>query len=360
MLSTAVCLAFLIPATAAGLSSLVYMIFGKLGQRHKVAARESFDFTILIPAHNEEKILEAALRSLGAQDYPRERVRVVVVADNCTDGTAAATVRHGAECVVRTDGTNIGKGYALAAGMEQLARRASTRSVVLVLDADCELSANALHELNLAFASGAQILQCAVVSRNADDGPAGYVAAVGAAFDNRIAAGRNRLGFRVPLRGTGMAFRQDVIDKVNWQTASPVEDAEYDSQLRAAGLRVRRCANAVVSCESPRTVEQLCRQRRRWALAGPMASKPIRLAIVFAASVLCVSLNQFAWWAAGVLLGTVLVYAKAMADVGFTWRRVGLLVSTPAVVLRLLGLAITGWLRPIPWERTPRLGEGPA
>ena len=44
-----------------------------------------------------------ALRSIAALAYPRDRVRIVVVADNCTDGTAAIAREFEAECVIRDD-----------------------------------------------------------------------------------------------------------------------------------------------------------------------------------------------------------------------------------------------------------------
>ncbi|WP_427172541.1 glycosyltransferase [Arthrobacter sp. 92] len=57
--------------------------------------------TVLIPAHNEAAQLAATLYSLGRQT--REASRVVVVADNCTDDTAAIGFACGAE-VIRASG----------------------------------------------------------------------------------------------------------------------------------------------------------------------------------------------------------------------------------------------------------------
>src|SRR5437764_14828048 len=52
------------------------------------AASSQFDFSILIPAHNEEIMLDTLLDSLAALAYPKDRYTVYVVADNCTDRTA--------------------------------------------------------------------------------------------------------------------------------------------------------------------------------------------------------------------------------------------------------------------------------
>jgi cellulose synthase/poly-beta-1,6-N-acetylglucosamine synthase-like glycosyltransferase len=46
-------------------------------------------FVIVVPAHDEEPVIARALESFSQLDYPTERHEVHVVADNCTDGTAA-------------------------------------------------------------------------------------------------------------------------------------------------------------------------------------------------------------------------------------------------------------------------------
>src|SRR5437764_13459223 len=68
---------------------------------------------VLIPAHDEEAGLPATLDSLDQVDYPRDRFRVVVVADRCNDATAAVARRCGAMCLDRFSGAP-GKGAAIA------------------------------------------------------------------------------------------------------------------------------------------------------------------------------------------------------------------------------------------------------
>ena len=108
----------LAPATAA---CLYYLVLTTLGwQARRTSSNPGpprHTFAVLIPAHNEELSLTAAVRSVQSSDYPPEKVRVLVVADNCTDGTADVARSLGAECLERTDPVNRGKGYALALGI---------------------------------------------------------------------------------------------------------------------------------------------------------------------------------------------------------------------------------------------------
>jgi glycosyltransferase involved in cell wall biosynthesis len=79
---------------------------------------------VVVPAHNEEELLPACLAALrkaaGAAGVP---VRLLVVADACTDATAAVAAAAGAE-VIRIRARNVGA--ARAAGMARLLRAEAT------------------------------------------------------------------------------------------------------------------------------------------------------------------------------------------------------------------------------------------
>ena len=71
-------------------------------------------FDVIVPAHNEAEVIERTVSSLRKIDWPADRFRVLVVADNCTDTTAVLARGAGAEVLERHDPTLRGKGYALA------------------------------------------------------------------------------------------------------------------------------------------------------------------------------------------------------------------------------------------------------
>jgi cellulose synthase/poly-beta-1,6-N-acetylglucosamine synthase-like glycosyltransferase len=345
VLATAVCLAYLVPTFA-----------GLLPRRAPAPRTPTHTFAILIPAHNEEHGLPATLRSLAELDYPRDLVRVWVVADNCSDSTASVAKAFGVNCLVRHDPVNRGKGFAVAFGLERLLRDAP--DVVLILDADCGLNPSAVRVLDACFASGADAAQCAVRSRSADDGATGFVAAVGAAVDETTAAGLDRLRRSVPLRGTGMAFRRATLQRVPWTAFGLVEDAEYATKLRRAGVRVRHCGDAVVSCDSPGNWADLGKQRRRWRTAGVLTSKPLGLGLIAVAAAVAFAC-RFVWWPTSLLLVTAGVYGRAAVAVGLSRHRIGLLLMSPGVVARLGWVTLAGLFqkKPAMWERTPRRDE---
>ena len=116
------------------------------------------DWTILIPAYNEEKRLGATLHSIQA--YLRTRPRtceLLVVDDGSTDGTVALVERDfPTVCVLRNPG-NRGKGYSVRAGI--LAARGAR---ILFSDADLSTPIEEMERLDGALTAGADV---AIASR---------------------------------------------------------------------------------------------------------------------------------------------------------------------------------------------------
>lgn len=92
--------------------------------------------TALIPAHNEEASLAATIASLRAQTAPPERI--IVVADNCTDGTARVAVQAGAEVFESVDNEHK-KAGALNQALAEILPSLGDNDAVLVMDADTQL-----------------------------------------------------------------------------------------------------------------------------------------------------------------------------------------------------------------------------
>lgn len=349
-MASAVCTLLLATATV---PCLYYFVLFALGRwrRKSPPPCDPLYLTVLIPAHDEAAGLPRTLRSLADAEYPASHRRVLVVADNCTDATAEVAKLHGAECVVRTDPARRGKGYALAFGIPHAM---AGSDAVVVLDADCTVSRDLLRRMSDALRS-ADAVQVAVVSGNATASPAGYVAAVGSAIDNTVSAGADRLGGRVPLRGSGMGFRRGLLERHPWGGFGLTEDAEYSAALARSGVRVRFVPDAEVRCEAPADGSAFAVQRKRWAAAlrfNPLQSKPLVLAHLLLVAVATLALSPsplLLIWLAGLLVLTAWVYVSAA--VPFGWPP----VRSAGVLVRLLMLAVLGGRNQKGrWERTPR------
>jgi len=88
----------------------------------------------VVPAHDEEASIARCVTSLRSQDYDPERLTVIVIADNCTDATAARALAAGAEVLERSVPDRPGKNEALAWGFERLPL--AEYDAVVIADAD--------------------------------------------------------------------------------------------------------------------------------------------------------------------------------------------------------------------------------
>ena len=127
--------------------------------------------TILIAARNEEAVIGNLLESVNAQDYSKDHLRAVVVADNCTDNTANIARSHGAMVFERFNSEQIGKGYALDFAIDRLRQNGEWDDIdgIIVLDADNLLTKNYVSEMNKTFCDGYEAFTSYRNSKNYGD-----------------------------------------------------------------------------------------------------------------------------------------------------------------------------------------------
>ena len=157
----------------AGSGHLLLLLVAAASGRRKPAPRprDGVPLAVVIPAHDEEAQVGGAVRSVLVSDYDPGRRRVIVVADNCTDQTAAAARAAGAEVWERSDPRNRGKGHALAWAFSRLAEDDSVHGVCVV-DADCEVSGNLLGAVAARLGAGADAVQVPYLVSNPDSSAA--------------------------------------------------------------------------------------------------------------------------------------------------------------------------------------------
>jgi len=236
-----------------------------------VNAETYLSLVVLVPAHNEALVLDASLASLAQQDYPALSYEIVVVADNCTDDTAAIARAHGATVWERTNTQERGKGYALDWAITQLLARPLPADAFVVVDADTWAAPDFLSCMSTRLLSQTDARGlCALQGRyGVLNGAEGWRAALmGAAFDlvNHVRPlGRNRLGLSVGLKGNGMAFTREILARVRWHGDSLTEDLDFALDLaRQENLRVAYAPEARVWAQMPTEGTQATSQRKRW------------------------------------------------------------------------------------------------
>lgn len=225
------------------------------------SAHESLTtFGILVPAHNEELLIEETVESLIGTDYDPALVSVYVVADHCDDDTARLARIAGAT-VFEHRGAVRGKGPALNWLLSELRE---LPDVLLVVDADTTVSANILERIAYRMDAGADIVQVSYEVRNPHSSDA--VAIRSAAFAVRHylrPMGRSELGLSAGLFGNGMAFRSDVLATHPW-SGHLTEDIDMHLSILRSGLCCEFEPAATVQAEMPDTADAARTQNLRW------------------------------------------------------------------------------------------------
>jgi cellulose synthase/poly-beta-1,6-N-acetylglucosamine synthase-like glycosyltransferase len=223
-------------------------------------------FMVLVPAHNEEQVIESGLSAIMADRRPQDLV--LVVADRCTDRTAEIARSLGASVLERGPDEPPGRAAARQAGLEHA--RDMDWDAVLMLDADSVIEPGFFAACERAMAPGVQAVQA-----RSESGHGRTLAqeASLAAFTLQgitIPRGRDRLGLSVRLRGTGMAIRREVALAHEFR-APASEDLFFTLDLLLDGVRCRHVDPARVRSQGAGTWGAFGGQKVRYE-AGRMAA----------------------------------------------------------------------------------------
>lgn len=285
----------------------VETIAALLPARRKAPADGRPACVVIIPAHDEAVDVAEAIHGVREQLTPGDRI--LVVADNCSDETAAIARAEGVEVVERHDPERRGKGYALDFGINALA--ANPPAVVAVVDADCDLAPGALDlVVRQAVATNRPAQGIYLIGTGKETDPRRRLSAFAVLLKNQVRPqGLHRLGLPCLLTGTGMAIPWPVLRSVNLG-GSIVEDTKLGVDLALAGHPPKLCPQAWLCGASAPDRKSAVRQRTRWEhghvqmimthaprlwLAGLMRGRPGLIGLGFELAVPPLSLLVALW-----------------------------------------------------------------
>lgn len=226
-------------------------------------------YAVIIPARNEELVIEQLIKSVKNQKYPKELIDIFVVADNCTDNTAQVAENAGAIVRERFNKIQIGKGYALDFMFKIIGSEYSSKKHdgYIVFDADNLLDENYIAELNKTFNQGYKVITSYRNSKNYDQNwiSAGY--ALWFLHEAEyLNLPRMTLNTSCAISGTGFLVQADLIkDNGGWIHHLLTEDIEFSVSQIIKGEKIGYCRNAIFYDEQPVTFSQSWNQRLRWA-----------------------------------------------------------------------------------------------
>ena len=248
---------------------LVYLIVGLVKKDpEERRAAEPHRFAVLIPARNEEAVICGLIDSIHAQDYPTDLIDIYVIADNCTDSTAARAVERGARVITRFNRAQVGKGYALDYAFQSIDRDVGLEhyDAFLVFDADNVLDPGYFTAMNRTFSQGYDMITSYRNSKNYSENwiPAGY--ALWFLRESRFLNGaRMKLNTSCAISGTGFLVSSRMIrEDGGWKYNLLTEDIQFSTDHIVRGHKIGYCKDAVLYDEQPATFRASWNQRLRW------------------------------------------------------------------------------------------------
>ena len=229
----------------------------KTNKKHK--------FMMIIPAHNEEKVIKNLIESLNILDYPKDKYDIFVIEDNCTDNTGKIAKEMGCNVYTRVDPKRKTKGYALNWFLAKVLEEKLDYDAFCVIDADNVVDKNFLNAMNRKLCQGETVIQGYKDIKNPTDSwiSSGY--ALFYWFQHRFYhLARYKVGLSPLMNGTGFAVKFDVIKDTGWNTKTLTEDVEFSLINIANGNKLGWATDAIVYDEQPTSFKESWKQRTRW------------------------------------------------------------------------------------------------
>lgn len=255
----------------------VLTVFGYINllvsRREKtVIDRMTFAFpscSILIPAHNEEKVIGPTLEAMLALEYPRDRLKIIVINDGSSDGTREIVQRYAArdprvELFHVPEGLGgKGKSRALNLGI------ASVHSdVVAIYDADNTPDKDALRylvaQLLMHRELGAVLGKFRTVNKNVNL-LTRFINIETLSFQSMLQAGRWQMHNIATLPGTNFAMWTRLIKELGgWDEEALTEDSELSIRLYQHGYKIKFIPYSITYEQEPQEWKVFIKQRMRW------------------------------------------------------------------------------------------------
>jgi len=254
---------------------VLFMIIGIFSKKKKFPeAKEQHTFAFLIAARNESKVIGNLINSIRNNDYPQDKIKIFIVADNCEDNTAELCRNLGCTVYERFNKEQVGKGYALNFLFKHIADEFPDYEpdAFFIFDADNVLTTNYISEMNKALDSGVKVCTSFRNSKNYGTNWLSAGSSLGFMRECRfLHRPKSVLKLSTHVSGTGFYISKDVMTfKDGWKYVTLTEDIEFSAANTLKGVKIGFCEDAVFFDEQPIKFKQTWKQRIRWAKGSLM------------------------------------------------------------------------------------------
>ncbi len=228
--------------------------------------------SVLIPAHNEDVVIEATLKAIGAFTYPKDRYEIILINDHSTDNTKqiATSLQEKIKNLKILDvpeNEGRSKGAALNYGVKH-----AKGELIAVYDADntpetkalLYLVLNIIREPNI----GAVIGKFRTRNRSRNI-LTKFINIETIFFQWTTQAGRGRVFKLTTIPGTNFIVRKKLLEEIGyWDPGALTEDTDVSIKLYQTGKWIKMVPYSITWEEEPEGFIVWLNQRTRWALGN--------------------------------------------------------------------------------------------
>jgi len=249
-----------------------YLNYVKSLKEKKLLEGKAFDYpgcTILIPAHNEEKVIARTIEAMLRLEYPKEKLKIMVINDGSTDGTrdiieGYARADHRIELfdVPKGEGGK-GKSRALNLGVQRV-----TSDVIAIYDADNTPDKDSLRYLVAQLLTnnelGAAIGKFRTINKSVNL-LTKFINIETLSFQSMLQAGRWQMHNIATLPGTNFVMWTRLIRQLGgWDEQALTEDSELSIRIYQEGYKIKFVPYAMTYEQEPQSWRVWVHQRTRW------------------------------------------------------------------------------------------------
>ncbi|MCX6144768.1 MAG: glycosyltransferase [Ignavibacteriales bacterium] len=249
-----------------------YINYLKSFREKKTVDASHFDFpscTIMIPAHNEAKVIGKTVEAMLNLEYPKDKLTILVINDGSKDETAsivqelASTNPQVVLFTIPPGEGGKGKSRALNIGLKQV-----HSEIIAIYDADNTPDPKALHYLVAQLVThkelGAVIGKFRTVNKNATL-LTRFINIETLSFQSILQAGRWQMHNIATLPGTNFVIWTDLVHSLNgWDEEALTEDSELSIRIYEKGYKIKFIPYAVTYEQEPQEWKVWLKQRMRW------------------------------------------------------------------------------------------------
>ncbi|BFT72486.1 glycosyltransferase family 2 protein [Paenibacillus sp. P36] len=309
--------------------------------------------SIMVPAHNEGKVITQTVESLLALDYPHDRYEIIVINDNSSDNSRELLAKLQAKyperqlIVLNTDAATGGKGKSNALN---LGFKLSRGELIAIYDADNTPEKKALlylvAEITQDPGLGAVIGKFRTRNRNANL-LTRFINIETLSFQWMAQAGRWKLFKLCTIPGTNFLMRREIVERIGgWDVKAIAEDTEISFRIYLMGYKIKFQPKSVTWEQEPQTVKVWFKQRTRWAKGNiyvivkniPLLFHPDARRIRFD---ICYFLSIYFLLLTSLVMSDLLLILHALGYVSTTIASFSSFLWVLAIILFIVGTFIT-------------------